>query len=117
MAARGRLSNESGTLSLASFEGPERRLELAIKILDEYIRYPLPSRAVAAIPWNYCAAARLVRSLASAAGRLMRIAASSRCDCSRRCRMAALATKSARHFGVGLGLQVPWLQLPLSLVC
>ena len=59
LAARGRLSNSTGALSLRSFDGPAKRLELALLLLDEYVRYPLPSVKAALIPWNYCAAARL----------------------------------------------------------
>jgi hypothetical protein len=36
------------------------RLELAIQLLDTYVKYPLPSRETALIPYNYCAAPKLL---------------------------------------------------------
>jgi hypothetical protein len=33
------------------------RLDLAMKIMKTYIKYPLPASPV--IPWNYCAASKL----------------------------------------------------------
>jgi hypothetical protein len=37
------------------------RLDLALMIMDVYIKYPLPSEPV--IPWNYCALGRLIPAL------------------------------------------------------
>ena len=40
---------------------PEKRLQLAIKLMDHYIRYPLPTREAApTVPLNYCALPKLL---------------------------------------------------------
>eukprot|EP01006_Ploeotia_vitrea_P008991 TRINITY_DN21244_c0_g1_i1.p1 TRINITY_DN21244_c0_g1~~TRINITY_DN21244_c0_g1_i1.p1 ORF type:complete len:432 (+),score=33.61 TRINITY_DN21244_c0_g1_i1:30-1325(+) len=40
-----------------------KRLDLAVKLLDTYIKYPLPPSSIV-IPFNYCAAAKLCPALA-----------------------------------------------------
>ena len=36
------------------------RLDLALKLLDTYVKYPLPSKNTAIFPYNYCAIPRLL---------------------------------------------------------
>eukprot|EP00966_Prymnesium_polylepis_P304073 7024961-Prymnesium_polylepis.1 len=50
------------------------RKALAIKIMDTFIRYPLPDRSVRLVPYNYCALPRLLPSwVAPAATRLLSV--------------------------------------------
>ena len=39
------------------------RQAFAVKLLDTFVRYPLPDRTVRAVPYNYCAVPRLLSSL------------------------------------------------------
>jgi len=48
-----------GQLPVGSTVSNTDRLALALKIIDTFIKYPLPDVETALVPWNYCALGRL----------------------------------------------------------
>jgi hypothetical protein len=53
MVARGRARDRTALDAIP-------RLDLALALMGEYIRYPLPTAAAALLPWNYCVASKVL---------------------------------------------------------